>query len=190
MRLYSPHLDIEHQLISKAKGEQCNISFGRLYSIYHPKIVKHCIGIVGNREDGEDAASLCFIKVYTNLNRLKQDKLFSSWVYRIATYVCYDMIRKKKRRKESPIPFDEEWIVLPEEQEKAEQLNPTKFIHLQNLIRKLSPSNQEIFTLRYEYNLSIKEMVDLLPYTESAIKMRLLRIRKNLRGIATKKQSA
>lgn len=65
---------------------------------YHVGLVIHCDRLVGNRSDAEDIAQEAFVKAYLQLDRYQPDKAkFSTWLYKIATNLSLDYLRKQKR---------------------------------------------------------------------------------------------
>ncbi|HET6746808.1 MAG TPA: RNA polymerase sigma factor [Candidatus Saccharimonadales bacterium] len=66
---------------------------------YQTGLIIHCENLLKDREDGEDVAQEAFIKAYNNLAAFSKDKArFSTWLYRIATNLCIDHLRKNKRK--------------------------------------------------------------------------------------------
>lgn len=66
---------------------------------YQTGLIIHCENILKNRQEGEDVAQEAFIKAYRNLEDFSEGKgRFSTWLYRIATNLCIDTLRKNKRR--------------------------------------------------------------------------------------------
>ncbi len=66
---------------------------------YQTGLIIHCENIVKDRQDGEDIAQEAFVKAYKNLRSFAGDKArFSTWLYRIATNLCIDHLRKNKKR--------------------------------------------------------------------------------------------
>ncbi|RBN36651.1 RNA polymerase sigma factor SigW, partial [Priestia megaterium] len=64
---------------------------------YHKDKLFHlCYRMLGNREEAQDAAQEAFIRAYVNIHSYDTSKKFSTWLYRIATNLCIDRIRKKK----------------------------------------------------------------------------------------------
>lgn len=72
-------------------------SFEKLVKLYEKKIFSHTYSILKNIHDAQDATQVTFIKVYENLKSYDMTKPFNSWIYKIATNYCYDMISKNKR---------------------------------------------------------------------------------------------
>jgi len=66
---------------------------------YQTGLIIHCENLLRDRQDGEDIAQEAFIKAYHNLSNFSSDKgKFSTWLYRIATNLCIDHLRKHKRK--------------------------------------------------------------------------------------------
>lgn len=62
---------------------------------YQVGLIIHCENLVKNRQDAEDIAQEAFVKAYSNLSRFSADKArFSTWLYRIATNLTIDFLRK------------------------------------------------------------------------------------------------
>lgn len=66
---------------------------------YQTGLIIHCENILKDRQDGEDIAQEAFIKAFSKLSDFSHEKAhFSTWLYRIATNMCIDMLRKNKRK--------------------------------------------------------------------------------------------
>ena len=73
--------------------------YRELVERYQTGLIIHCENILKSREDGEDVAQEAFIKAYKNLANFSGEKAhFSTWLYRIATNLCIDLLRKNKRQ--------------------------------------------------------------------------------------------
>ena len=76
------------------KGDQN--AFGELVELYKDKVFHICFRMLGNRHEAEDIAQEAFIRAYINIESFNQKRKFSTWLFRIATNLCIDRIRKKK----------------------------------------------------------------------------------------------
>lgn len=75
--------------------------FGELVGRYHAGLIIHCERLVGNRQEAEDVAQEAFVRAYTRLDRFDPAKgRFSTWLYKIATNLAIDYLRKHTRRVE------------------------------------------------------------------------------------------
>ncbi len=104
---------------------------------YQAGLIIHCENIMKNRQDGEDIAQEAFIKAFRNLESFSYKQArFSTWLYRIATNVCIDNLRKHRHKVhikdvemfvETTVPSfieDEEKLLL---QEMINELEPPKY---------------------------------------------------------------
>lgn len=74
-------------------------SYRHLIDRYQAGLIIHCENIMKDRQDGEDIAQDAFIKAFRNLENFSQDKAkFSTWLYRIATNLCIDQLRRYRRK--------------------------------------------------------------------------------------------
>ncbi len=62
-----------------------------------------CRRITGDDSDALDATQDTLIAIVRGLSAFDGRSSFSTWVYRVATNVCLDELRRRKRR---PVPFD------------------------------------------------------------------------------------
>ena len=73
-------------------------AYRELFDRYQTGLIIHCENILKDRQDGEDIAQEAFVKAYLSLDKFSQEKAkFSTWLYRIATNLCIDSLRKNKR---------------------------------------------------------------------------------------------
>ena len=72
-------------------------AFRLLVDRYERPVFTLCLRMVKNRHDSEDCAQTAFIKAYSALATFRSGSSFKSWIYRIASNVCIDMLRKRAR---------------------------------------------------------------------------------------------
>jgi len=83
-------------------------AFERLVSRYQNKIMGYVGRMVnGDREEAEDVTQETFIKAYRSLDSFRGQASFSTWLYKIATNLCIDRARGKKRRPQQAFSLDE-----------------------------------------------------------------------------------
>ena len=82
-------------------------AFERLVERYQGKIVGYAARMLNDSEEAEDVAQEVFIKAYRSLGSFRGDSAFSTWIYRIATNLCIDKMRKRKRRPQQAYSLDE-----------------------------------------------------------------------------------
>src|SRR5665647_2762908 len=70
-------------------------AFERLYGEYHASIYNLCARIVGDREEAKDLTQEVFIKAFGQLPQQSEDMKLRAWLYRVATNVCFNALRKR-----------------------------------------------------------------------------------------------
>src|SRR5215207_9359465 len=69
---------------------------------YRPELWGHCWQILGLVADADDAVQETMVRAWRGAGGFEGRSTVRSWLYRIATNVCLDMLRVRKRR-EQPI---------------------------------------------------------------------------------------
>lgn len=85
---------IKKRIKQVKKGDQD--AFADIVDIYKDKIYQLCYRMLGNVHEAEDIAQEAFIRAYVNIDSFDINRKFSTWLYRIATNLTIDRIRKKK----------------------------------------------------------------------------------------------
>ncbi|MFF2753587.1 sigma-70 family RNA polymerase sigma factor, partial [Psychrobacillus sp. NPDC058041] len=71
-------------------------AFAEIVDLYQHRLFQVCFRMLGNRHEAEDIAQEAFVRAFINIHTFDQKRKFSTWLYRIATNLCIDRIRKKK----------------------------------------------------------------------------------------------
>jgi RNA polymerase sigma-70 factor, ECF subfamily len=72
-------------------------AFGELEQ-HRAELTAYCYRMLGSPFDAEDAVQDAFVRAWRGLDRFEGRAAIRSWLYRIATNVCIDMLNSKERR--------------------------------------------------------------------------------------------
>lgn len=87
-----------HQLDAAFRANDATIAdFGTLYEKFRRPIHSYIYRIVGSQEDADDITQEVFTRAYLAWNDLYDRGNLSPWLYRIATNLCVDLLRRRKR---------------------------------------------------------------------------------------------
>ena len=176
-------IDLE-ALVRKDKA-----AFGQLLNENSENIYRVALKMVGNAQDAEDILQETFIKAFNNIEKFQGRSKLSTWLYRIAVNESLMLLRKQKKHIEeldAGVQKDDgdiiprqiiDWCCIPEK----ELMNSESRRHLKSAISKLSEANRAAFVLRDVQGLSTRDAAEALDITESAVKIRLMRARMQLR---------
>ena len=179
----------EQELLTKAaKGSRD--AFGELVRRYEKKVLTLSNRLCGNPDDGADAAQEAFVSAWQGLPRFRGDANFSTWLYRLTSNACMDLLRRRQRRDahagaslndgETPPDIPD---TAPSPQELAERRELRQ--ELRDALQTLSPEHRQILILREIHQLSYDEIGQALSLDAGTVKSRIHRARDSLRKILT-----
>ena len=82
-------------------------AFRLLVERYQRKVYAVALGMLKDKDEAMDVSQEAFVKVYKYLEHFKGDSSFYTWLYRITTNICIDVLRKKGGTHGETVEFDE-----------------------------------------------------------------------------------
>ncbi|KAA5531719.1 sigma-70 family RNA polymerase sigma factor [Paenimyroides baculatum] len=166
--------------------------FEMLYDRYAPFIYNKCFWFVNDEEEAKDLTQEIFIKIYLNLPKFKGNSKLSTWIYAITVHTSIKFVNKNKNK----ATFLSEEILHNYFSENIDyneisdaELLDINYERLQEIMDVLPVEDRNVLLMKYQYNLSINKIVQILNIKESAVKMRLLRAKKKVIEIREKFKS-
>lgn len=148
--------------------------FNLIYDRYTNKVYAKCISMLKDNEAAEDATQEIFVKILLSLSRFTGKSKFSTWIYSITYNYCIDMIRREK--KDMEVAVNDFSRIDPEDDNLHDaEILETNISRLRVILNHMSAEDKSILMMKYQDDLSIREICDMLNKTESAIKMKILR---------------
>ena len=176
----------EQQWVDAARqGDQS--AFEQLVRLYEKRVLALTTRMCKNPADAEEAAQEAFLSAWQGLPFFRGESSFSTWLYRLASNACVDLLRQEGRRQSAAGPSlnDEEARVdvpdpAPSPQEQAERSELREQIEAG--LQALTPDHRQVLILREMHQLSYDEISKVLDVDVGTVKSRINRGRKQLRN--------
>jgi RNA polymerase sigma-70 factor (ECF subfamily) len=164
-------------LVKKAKEDKEN--FEVIYQKYFEKVHRYVRRrMQGNPDVAEDVTQETFVRAFGKLPQFQmREYSYLSYLLRIAHNLLVSYYRRKK-----PVLLNENGKNLTDEKEDVERSVSQKIgnTEVNKAIAQLSVRERNLLILRYERQLSIREMAKELTKSENAVKVALSRTKKHL----------
>ncbi|NLS45031.1 MAG: sigma-70 family RNA polymerase sigma factor [Firmicutes bacterium] len=178
------------QAIANARYRETNIeAFEELVRTYDNKLYRVALRLTGNPEEAKDLAQEALFRAYRGFNKFKMGTSFERWLFRIASNLYIDKLRKHgKYRFESldePIPTKDGYVqkTLPDLTG-----NPAEIAELNELTDKIQaalqslPLNYRMAVVLYDLEgFSYEEISGILDCAIGTVRSRIHRGRRLLR---------
>ena len=156
-------------------------AFTELVRRHKRKVFRIVARFVRNDLELDDICQEIFIKVYQNLNRYRGDAPFDHWLSKIAINTCYDDLRKQRREGRN-VPLED--VIFSIRDAASEEIPGNEaWDILKHAFAKLRPEEQLVITLLNLEEKSVHEVAALTGWSESKVKVRAFRARKELKRI-------
>lgn len=138
--------------------------------------------MVRQREEAEEITSEAFFKAFRALSGYDPTQPFSSWIFKIASNLSIDWLRRRRLETAS---LDEEETVweFPDTRLTAEETLEKKQTMqvVEEAIGNLAPDYRAVVLLRHQEEKSYEEISEILGLPLGTVKIRLFRAREELK---------
>ena len=167
-----------------AKAEQ----FVRQLTEHQNRLFGYVFSLLGDRSRAEDVVQETNLVLWRKIDEFQPDKPFLPWAFAIARFQVLAHLRDRKRDR---LLLDAELVeVLSDEAEhKAGQIDVIREA-LRPCLEQLTDSNRELVKHRYFRAMSMADIAEAVGRNAGAIKVALLRIRRQLAECVEKRMAA
>lgn len=154
-------------------------AFEELVEATHRQVYTLAYRLVGDRGEAEDVAQEAYLRVYRSLGGFREEARFETWLYRIVTNAAMSHLRKRGR-------FGELLVEDREPQAEADGPLPESALDrvvLRKALEQLPLGLRTVMVLREVYGLPIADIAEEMELSEGAVKVRLHRARRKLKGV-------
>ncbi len=182
----------ENKLIKKAQKGDAD-AFEKIISEYQNVVYSIAYRYTDNAEDAADMSQEIFLKMFRNINTFQFKSKLSTWIYRVATNTCIDLVKKTKNDRNT-YSIDDGYENSDGETKYNEIADDSSQpdIAVENgeirdvinmAISRLSDDYRLVIILRDIQGLSYDEISEIVGCSVGTVKSRISRGRKNLREI-------
>ena len=174
----------EKELILRCRrGDEA--AFEALVRAHEKRVYTLCRRMCRNEDDALEAAQDTFLAAWRGIGAFRADAAFSTWLYRLATNACLDLLRREKKHG-GGIPLDggdtppdlADGAPLPEEA--AIRADTRRMVR--EALDALPDGYRQILLLRETEQLSYQEIADVTGLELGTVKSRISRARQALRN--------
>lgn len=165
-------------------------AFGTLVEAYGGRIYNYLLRMVGDANEAEDLAQEVFVRAWEALPHFRGGGAFSTWLYRIATNLAIDAVRRRKRR--PAVESLDEAVDVDDGQVERQVADPGRPLEdrlaarelqraVWEAIAKLPPKLRAVL-LMYDFEqLTYQQIAAVLRVPMGTVKSRLFSARQQLR---------
>ena len=164
-------------------------SFEPLVVKYQPRVFAIARRYARREDEVEDIVQTVFIKAYSKLNSFRGEAPFEHWLMRMATFTCYDFLRKHQRNREwnaTDLSSEEnDWLENVGEESTVKTDQDAAKALVNKLLDGLKPVDRHIIILLDLEGKSVKEISELTNLSESNVKVKAHRARDKMKKLLT-----
>lgn len=172
------------------------------FDAHRPALVAHCYRMLGSPVDAEDAVQEALIRALRGASGFEERASVRTWLHRIATNVCLDELKRRKRRRELPTaqpagepddpiaftaaeewlePFPDAWALGPATTpEEALAIRQSLRLAFVAALQHLPAKQRAALLLTQVAGMSAEEAAETLDTTKASIHSALQRARSTL----------
>jgi RNA polymerase sigma-70 factor (ECF subfamily) len=178
-------LELE-SVLQLARGHDAD-ALAELYRRYSRRVFGLCRYLMGSTETAEDATSEVFLKLQRSIDSYDGSVPFPSWLLRVTSNHCIDMLRRKRRERQvigeteaGTAPLE---VAGPEPSPLSEVISAEQQAAIRQAIASLPENYRVPLVLRYYSDLGYDEIAHKLGLKRDHVAVLLLRAKRKLRVV-------
>lgn len=151
-------------------------AFEELFEMYQPRLKYYVRRLNSGGISIDDILQDIWLAVFKKIHELKDARVFTVWLYRIARNRVYDEFRNKERFEK--LPEDDE-IPVSGSDEPVFDANDAEKLH--EALNRLKPYHREILTLSFIEQMPYQSIADVIECSIGTVRSRIYYAKKSLR---------
>jgi len=172
----------DEELVFKIVETNNTHLFAVLYDRYVSVVYNKCYGFANSKEEAEDLAHDVFIRLFVKLRTFKGRSKFSTWLYSFTYNFCVNYVQRNVHKKKEKVTVVTDQVKEDASVDEVDDatLFALKSDQLAKALNMIDPNEKMVLLMKYQDDMSIKEIAQLLELGESAVKMRLKRAKEKV----------
>jgi len=177
------HTLTDPEVVLQAQQElpHVTVAFEALVNRHEQMVYAICVRYFGNVELAEEISQETFLKVFQQLKNFRGDAKFTTWLYRICINLCHTAAQKRSAMPTDSVDDFADDIRLSNEFECNDEA-----LCVQYCIDQQPEQEKAMISMRFNTELSLQEIADVLNIKLSATKMRLYRAMESFKQLYEK----
>lgn len=157
--------------------------FAILYDRYAGLVYNKCYGFSKNKEEAQDLTHDVFVQLFVKLRMFKGKSKFSTWLYSFTYNFCVNYVQRNSHKKKEKITVVTD--VIKDEDIDENEIDDTALFELKSdklakALKQIDVEDKMILLMKYQDDMSIKEIQESLDLGASAVKMRIKRAKEKV----------
>lgn len=162
---------LERQWVARVRtGDEA--ALGLLVQRHRMRLVRTAANLLRDRHEAEDVSQEAFLKAFREIGKLRDDRAFSGYLYRICVRLCMDRLRLKRAE-----------LVEFDRAEPCQGPAVENRVVIERLLDQLPPDLRTTLVLREMEQLSYDEVAAIMQVPVGTVRSRLHTARERFRNL-------
>ena len=157
--------------------------FAILYDRYAGLVYNKCYGFSKSKEEAQDLTHDVFVQLFVKLRMFKGRSKFSTWLYSFTYNFCVNYVQRNSDKKKEKVTVVTDVIKdedINEDEVDDNALFELKSDKLAKALKMIDVEDKMILLMKYQDDMSIREIQEALDLGASAVKMRVKRAKERV----------
>jgi len=157
--------------------------FAILYDRYAGLVYNKCYGFSKSKEEAQDLTHDVFVQLFVKLRMFKGKSKFSTWLYSFTYNFCVNYVQRNSDKKKEKVTVVTD--VIKDEDINEDEIDDNALLELKSdklakALKMIDVEDKMILLMKYQDDMSIKEIQEALSLGASAVKMRIKRAKERV----------
>lgn len=174
----------DEELMGRICADGDERAFNELYRRHARRLQGFFFRMLGGNNDlAADFVQEVFLRLWSARTKYREGDCFSTWMFSMAYNLCKNEYRRQSRRIIDSVEEDEgQAFELTYEEDFELQMDVDTLDRLlREELQQLPPDSRLLFALRYEEELTVPQIAEIIGVPEGTVKSRLNRLMGHLR---------